>query len=315
MPFNYDYTYKFNGSPTTIFRKNLNINASYGGAQGVSKTLIVSTEDNDSAASEDLNIVGDLNIAGGTSSYLRYMLKANASSIDVDGEVDIGRDGYGFGALDMGSATFRVGGNWDVRRDSGGNRGSEFIDSAWKAGTSTVIFDGNGASNPQTIYADGMPLNNMTVDTLGSVTLSSSGRDDLILHGHLKILNGTFDANSQQITFNGDGHTFEAAGGTTVDLDNVILVEDAVLTLLSDMTIDVPDNLIMMTGSRLYLNGFTLDVEGEDPFVSSEVSQAGIPWDEGTIYGTEGIPEPGTLLLLGTGALGIIGYLRRQRMR
>jgi len=27
------------------------------------------------------------------------------------------------------------------------------------------------------------------------------------------------------------------------------------------------------------------------------------------------IPEPGTLLLLGTGALGTFGYLRRRRIR
>jgi hypothetical protein len=27
------------------------------------------------------------------------------------------------------------------------------------------------------------------------------------------------------------------------------------------------------------------------------------------------IPEPGTLLLLGTGVLGVLGYMRRRRMQ
>ena len=93
-------------------------------------------------------------------------------------------------------------------------------------------------------------------------------------------------------------------------LDNILLVENAEVTMLSHITIEMGDNLIMESGSILYLNEFTLTAEGEI-LVSAEIGE--MAWDDGTIIGT--IPEPGTMLLVGTAVLGVLGYLRRRRMK
>ena len=156
------------------------------------------------------------------------------------------------------------------------------------------------------IYSDELPLNNRILDPLGTVTLSNMSRDHLILFGDLEIRSGTFDQNDQIITFNGDPHYWTDDVGTL--FDTIDLAPDAVVILMSDITIDPNDNLAMQAGSTLYLNGFTLSAEGQ---AYSGIGQW--PMDSGTIIGE--IPEPATVLMLGTGIIGTLGYIHRRRKK
>jgi len=62
---------------------------------------------------------------------------------------------------------------------------------------------------------------------------------------------------------------------------------------------------LLIRGSAATEEGFYMD----DLYIDSSSQNLGNP-----LGGSSGVPEPGTLLLLGTGALGLIGYVRRKRM-
>lgn len=265
-----------------------------------------------------------------------YIDDTNTSSvIDVGGTVYVGTiggagnrtNGAPGGSVHLGGGTVKVGGDWYVSRGDTTRATNSFLYTNWDEGTSTVIFDGNGTVKTQTLYTDDMPLHNVVIHTPvgGTVTMSTGTsniwRDFLTIRGDLRLEQGTFNDRDRAITFNGPDHTLfwdnNTAKVTGNSLDNIILLPDAVLTLNADTsTTIVMDNIDMQLGSKLYLNTFTLKVDGQT-FVSSDYdSIVGIAHDQGTIYGTlsNEIPEPGTLLLIGTGALGVIGYIRRRRM-
>ncbi len=156
---------------------------------------------------------------------------------------------------------------------------------------------------------------------------------DLLLTGNLSVECGTFQTGTtgtkgRQIAFSAGSHTIYVDPSATLIgtvgitqasgvFDNMILQQNAVLTLLSNIAIASTDNFIMWSGSKLYLNGFSLTAYGQS-YLSNSISPLGVPFtvdgSNGTIFGTAAVPEPATLFCVGSVLVGGLGWMRRRRM-
>ncbi|HUV38069.1 MAG TPA: PEP-CTERM sorting domain-containing protein, partial [Planctomycetota bacterium] len=306
----------------------------------------LNTVENGTTNSGNVHVGRDLLVSTGrTEDDINFGLKLNDSEVRVGRDLVIGSADGAWGgwhpvnraAIKLMNSTIRIGRHLTINRPSDDIKAFGSGRVPWDAGTSTIIFDGNGLSGiTQTVRAWGAetPLHNVVIDTLGTVQIDTYtwggmptgeapswvGQDnalrncELYLTGNLSVLNGTFNQNDRLIIFNGPEHYLTVGGGATINggtgFDNIELLADAVVILGSHVTME---NLLLGLDAKLYLNGFTL---GADDLTYVDGDQ---PWwdnDLGRIYsGSPGVvPEPATMLLIGSGALGLLGYLRRRRM-
>jgi hypothetical protein len=168
------------------------------------------------------------------------------------------------------------------------------------------------------------------------------------LTGNLLVDNGTFNLNGRKVTFYGkgkgltlsspgimDGRTagsglvFQGGGSdcATAQLitvpagwaDNTLGTlqirtgSPTFVQLLSDIRVT---GLTIDNGCALVLNGHTIKIGYPTTPTAIDYTTS---YNQGMIYATWGdvapIPEPGTMLLIGTGAVGLIGWMRRRRMK
>ncbi len=306
--------------------------------------IIFNTLENGTSNSVKFTVGRDLKVGTSTVVYSGHVvgttqrLKFNNSTVKIGRDFIVGQDRgssswypNGTAAVDFGNSTVNIGGNFTVYRLTPEAK------TFWSAGKSTVVFDGNGGTGTQTIRINGnddiinglvVPLNNVVIDTLGTVKLdttiaapSGSHVDcstiwdspigtSLRLTGDFTLKRGTWVGNGRPITFNGTSHLLTDLTGSIMD-DNIILLAGSTMHLGSNITIKSTDNLILGAGACLYLDGHTLVAEG--------VTYDGClcrQWtiDGGTVFGAQNVPEPATLLLIGSGLMGGIGLLRRHRM-
>ncbi len=296
-------------------------NFAWGGYTGnnvINRTMdVVLNTDNGLGGIADVAVDGRFQLGGrwtvaqpSATRLVQYMLNANSSTFDIGGNAEF----LDYGALAGGTSTWKFGGN--VRFDrtilaTGPRAGlPRFNFDNTNVSQTTVLIDGGG--DQRLGFSSLLALGNVAVKkTGGSITLL----DDLLLKGNFTIdpansMPGGYDDNGSYLIFKGgiDCETLAQqidALGADLQKVHIMAGSSTFVKLMSNLV--VSDNLDIDAGCKLFLNSFTLTAEGQ-------TITTGQPWDQGEIVAGAPIPEPATLLLLGTGALGVLGWVRRRRM-
>jgi hypothetical protein len=225
----------------------------------------------------------------------------------------------------------KVGGNLTV------DNGTASAATGWNlANGSTFTFDGvaNQTVALRNQKGDGLSFFDVHVANTGSPGSNKVILDDnMVIRGSFYIDSGVWSPNVMKYLvfkgLTGDNadlaQSISAYNGASTDLKYVYIKGGSVsaVKLLNDLTIATGDNVLsqgdlkMDLNCLLFLNDHTLTAEGQTitPTSGSQLwnGRSATQWGGGWIVGNP-IPEPETLLLVGTGILGLLGYLRRRRM-
>jgi hypothetical protein len=100
--------------------------------------------------------------------------------------------------------------------------------------------------------------------------------------------------------------------GSTLGMLQIRTGSPTFVQLFSDVAVK---GLTIDNGCALVLNGHTINIGGTLVGDTTEYPAGTGAWIYRTWGDVSAIPEPGTCLLFGTGAVGLLHWLRRRRMR
>jgi hypothetical protein len=266
------------------------------------------------ASAIDLNELGVAPVAeNGT--WILTTAKALSADGWVAGSGTFDPDGGGLlaGYVRHWVAQVGLGGTWTNAGGGTWGRGPN-----WSTGTPAMQV-GNATFDLDSVYAVALDRDELTKTiaiNAGTVTIESNGFS-LTAESGLSIANGA--------TLKADG-TLNLTG----NLVNTGALEFEIASLLSHDQIDLSGDfnaggtIVVKLDGYAPANGDTFDLMDFVSFVNNgyafdfthAVLSAGLQWDWNSFATTGSIgvvPEPGTLALLGMGAIGLLGYAWRRR--
>jgi len=283
-------------------------------------TCILDFYDLPNTTQYNLTVDCDVTLGMGGTNVHKGVIKVRDGTLDV-GRNLIAKKGKPTWSsyLTAAGGTIKVAGNFTVENST------DSVLNGWDLGTSTFIFNGTAAST-QTISLQNQKGTGLSFFDV-KVQRGASGKlfldDNMVIRGSFRVESGVFESDNNPaapswlIFKNGDNSETGAKQiydvTSLANIGNVLIAQGSPgsgVKLLADLTMD---NLDMQQYCTLYLNDHRLVIKDDADLYSENISQ--MAWKQGTIFGTQVIPEPHTLLLVGTGVLGVLGYIRRRRMK
>lgn len=172
-----------------------------------------------------------------------------------------------------------------------GLRGAGFFPGIWQ-GDAGVTFDGVSGSNIDDAGAIMITNTSGSAFTVNSVVVTI-GSNVFNLWGSHTIANGDRLIVTETGYYNFDTSDF---GNTPCGVNDGVIPTVAI-------TVNSTTSNFSDTGQVLNTSGYDFACQGNESFAWREI---------GTVGGPAGTPEPSTLILLGTGGLGLLGSLKKR---